>query len=69
MSTSGVFFDLSESQKRQYIDAETVFVALAQARKAAAEVRGSMFWRDLKGTRTLIRSSASEKLGSDPNCF
>lgn len=59
MSTSSVFFDLSESQKRQYIDAETVFVALAQARKAAAEVRGSMFWRDLKGTRTLIRSSAS----------
>lgn len=59
MSTSSVFFDLSESQKRQYIDAETVFLALAQARKAAAEVRGSMFWRDLKGTRTLIRSSAS----------
>lgn len=59
MPTSSVFFDLSESQKRQYIDAETVFLALAQAKKAAAEVRGSMFWRDLKGTRTLIRSSAS----------
>lgn len=56
---ANIFFELSESQKRQYIDAETVFLALAQARKAAAEVRGSMFWRDLKGTRTLIRSSAS----------
>lgn len=67
MPTSSVFFDLSESQKRQYIDAETVFLALAQAKKAAAEVRGSMFWRDLKGTRTLIRSSASggqKSLGS-----
>lgn len=59
MPTSHTLFELSESQKRQYIDAETVFVALAQAKKAALEVRGSMFWRDLKGTRTLIRSSAS----------
>jgi len=53
------FFELSESQKRQYIDAETVFMALAQARKAAAEVRGSMIWRELRGTRTLVRTSAS----------
>lgn len=51
--------DLSESQKRQYIDAETVFTALAQARKSALEVRGSMIWRNLRGTRTLIRTSAS----------
>jgi len=53
MPATDTLFELSESQKRQYIDAETVFVALAQAQKAAAEVRGSMFWRDLKGTRTL----------------
>lgn len=59
MSAADCLFELSESQKRQYIDAETVFVALAQAKKAAAEVRGSMFWRELKGTRTLIRSSAA----------
>jgi hypothetical protein len=59
MSAADYLFELSESQKRQYIDAETVFVALTQAKKAAAEVRGSMFWRDLKGTRTLIRSSAT----------
>ena len=59
MSSTSILFELSESQKRQYIDAETVYLALAQAKKAAAEVRGSMFWRDLKGTRTLIRSSAS----------
>jgi len=48
MSATDCLFELSESQKRQYIDAETVFVALAQAKKAAAEVRGSMFWRELK---------------------
>ena len=59
MSATDCLFELSESQKRQYIDAETVFVALAQAKKAAAEVRGSMFWRELKSTRTLIRSSAA----------
>lgn len=59
MPAANTLFDLSESQKRQYIDAETVFLATAQAQKAAFEVRGSMFWRDLKGTRTLIRSSAS----------
>jgi len=59
MTATDMLLDLSEGQKRQYIDAETVFVALSQAKKAASEVRGSMFWRDLKGTRTLIRSSAT----------
>jgi hypothetical protein len=59
MTASDYFFELSENQKRQYIDAETVFIALMQARKAAAEVRGSMIWRDLRGTRTLIRTSSS----------
>lgn len=59
MVETNTLFELSESQKRQYIDAETVFIALSQAKKAALEVRGSMFWRDLKGTRTLIRSSAA----------
>ena len=59
MTAADMLFELSEGQKRQYIDAEAVFMALLQAKKAAAEVRGSMFWRDLKGTRTLIRSSAA----------
>ena len=59
MVETDTLFELSESQKRQYIDAETVFIALSQAKKAALEVRGSMFWRDLKGTHTLIRSSAA----------
>ena len=59
MSTSGYFLDLNEGQKRQYIDAETVFIALQQAKKMASEVRGSMMWRELRGKRTLIRTSSS----------
>ena len=58
MAAANYFLELSESQQRQYIDAEAVFLAWVQARKAAAEVRGSMIWRDLRGTRTLIRTSA-----------
>lgn len=53
------FLDQSENQKRQFIDAETVFLATAKAKKAAAEVRGSMLWRELRGKSTLIRTSAS----------
>lgn len=59
MSISALFLDQSESQKRQYIDAETVFLAWTKAKKAATEVRGSMFWRALRGKRTLIRTSAN----------
>src|SRR3990167_1714932 len=59
MPPSTYFLDQSESQKRQYIDAETVFLALEKAKKAAAEVRGSMLWRELRGKQTLIRTSAS----------
>jgi hypothetical protein len=58
MASSTYFLDQSESQKRQFIDAETVFLATAKANDAAAEVRGSMFWRELRGKPTLIRTSA-----------
>jgi len=53
-----LFLDLEENQKRQFIDAETVFLAAAKAKKDAAEVRGGMFWRDLRGKSTLIRTTA-----------
>jgi len=59
MPSSSYFLDQSEGQKRQFIDAETVFLALAKSKKAAAEVRGSMLWRELRGKSTLIRTSAS----------
>lgn len=45
MPSNTPFLDQSESQRRQFIDAETVFLAAAKAKKAAAEVRGSMVWR------------------------
>jgi len=59
MLSENYLFELTENQKRQYIDAETVFSALLQAKKTAIDVRGSMFWRDLRGTTTLIRTSAA----------
>jgi len=59
MTSSHFLLEQSESQKRQFIDAETVFLATAKAKKAAAEVRGSMLWRDLRGKSTLIRTATS----------
>ena len=60
MSPGPYFLDQSENQKRQFIDAETVFLASTQAARAAAEVRGSMFWRDLRGR--LMSSSSTAML-------
>lgn len=56
---SANLIETSESQKRQYIDAESVFLAFLDARRAASEVRGSMIWRELRGVKTLIRTSAA----------
>ncbi|WP_411880134.1 GSU2403 family nucleotidyltransferase fold protein [Polaromonas sp. YR568] len=59
--------ELSPHQTRQYIDAETVFLELQRARREAAEVRGSMFWRTQSGTEYLIRESSGggqKSLGS-----
>ena len=39
--------ELSDLQKRQYIDPETVFMALRDAENAAQAVRGSMLWRQV----------------------
>lgn len=58
MIPSTSFLDQSENQRRQFIDAETAFLAAAKA-KRAAEVRGSMLWRELRGKSTLIRTSAN----------
>lgn len=51
--------DLREDQTRQFIDAETVFLEMLRTRREAAEVRGSMLWREIKGSQYLIRTSAS----------
>jgi hypothetical protein len=55
------FFELSEAQKRQLIDAEMLFAALEQAEAEAIRHRGSMFWREQDGGRYLIALSAHSK--------
>ena len=47
--------ELTPAQTRQYIDAEATLRALRETEKAALEVRGSMFWRDMGPQRYLIR--------------
>lgn len=50
--------ELSDLQKKQYIDAESVFMALRDAEKSAKAVRGSMLWRQVSGKTYLIRTNA-----------
>lgn len=57
--TDSLYVENNENQLRQYVDASAVFTAHARASQAAAEVRGSMFWRELRGVNTLIRTSAA----------
>lgn len=49
--------ELSDLQKKQYIDAESVFMALRDAEKSAQAVRGSMLWREVSGKTYLIRTN------------
>lgn len=49
--------ELTDLQKRQTIDAESVFMALLAAEKAAQAVRGSMLWRQVSGKTYLIRTN------------
>jgi hypothetical protein len=51
--------ELTENQSRQYIDAQALMRAQAEALEDAAQVRGSMIWRELRGVRYLIRTSAA----------
>ena len=62
------FAPLTETQLRQYIDAESVFQSWRRAKVEARAVRGSMFWRELRGKATLIRvagSGAQTVIGKD----
>jgi hypothetical protein len=49
--------EIDGNAQRQYIDARSVFTALEEARKNAAEVRGGMFWKTQNGTDYLIRTT------------
>ena len=53
------FIELDEDAQRQYIDARAVFNAWEDASRAAAEVRGGMYWQTKHGKDYLIRTSAS----------
>lgn len=52
------WIELSDDIKRQYIDAQSLFTALEDAKKEAAQVRGGMHWKKQQGYEYLIRSSA-----------
>ena len=43
---------LTENQSRQYIDAQALMRAHADALVEAAQVRGSMIWREMRGVRS-----------------
>ena len=55
------FLELTENQSRQYIDAQALMRAQGEALEDAAQVRGSMIWRELRGVRYLIRTSAASE--------
>jgi len=52
------WLEAGEDALRQYIDARAVFEALEAAEKKAAEVRGGMIWRTVKGHEYLIKTGA-----------
>lgn len=49
--------ELSDDARRQYVDARSAYAAWEEARKAAAEVRGGMYWKTQGKTDYLIRTS------------
>jgi len=51
--------DLNENQLRQMVDSQSLWAAWRQASKAAQQVRGSMFWREMRGVKYLIRTTAA----------
>lgn len=53
-----LYIECTERQLRQYLDSRTTFEHVVQARKDAAEVRGSMFWRQVHGAEYLVRTNA-----------
>ncbi|OSZ71157.1 hypothetical protein CAP37_18075 [Hydrogenophaga sp. IBVHS1] len=55
------FTPLSEDQLRQYIDAESSYTAMEQARQAASEMRGTLFWREDRGHSYLVRANTAAK--------
>ena len=60
------FQDIGDDARRQYIDARAAFEALEAAQVQAAAVRGGMYWKTVRGTDYLVRTStgnAQKSLG------
>lgn len=55
------FIELNEAQRRQLVDAESVFEALETAEEEAWRHRGSMFWREQAGRTYLIKLSPDSR--------
>ena len=61
-----LFVELDDDAKRQYIDAMNTYQAWENARKAAKEVRGGMYWKRSGQAEYLIRTTlanAQKSLG------
>lgn len=54
-------FELNEAQRRQQLDAESLFAALEAAKEEVWRHRGSMFWREQSGRNYLIKLSTDSK--------
>jgi hypothetical protein len=55
------YITLSEDQLRNLINAEATYTALEAARRRAAEVRGSMFWRSESEKDYLVRATPQSR--------
>ncbi|MEI6133303.1 MAG: GSU2403 family nucleotidyltransferase fold protein [Deltaproteobacteria bacterium] len=65
------FVDIGDSARRQYINALSVFTALEEARKKAAQYRGGMYWKKHSKTKIdyLIRTQTDNSQKSiGPRC-
>lgn len=51
-----MFLSKNSKQLSQYIDSEAVFTALEDARQASTPYVGTLFWREVKGKKYLIRA-------------
>ncbi len=56
MDTEFKFTDIGDDARRQYIDAQSVFTALEEARKKGAQYRGGMIWKKTEKTDYLLRT-------------
>lgn len=61
MKPADQFVELSEQQRRQLIDAESLFQVLEKTEEEAWRHRGSMFWREQAGRRYLVKLSPDSR--------